>query len=168
MLALVPLAVAIFSWLAAPQAIGYVAADGSVFLKASGKGWLELTDWRADNGLNPLIIGDEIGKAPCMGKGSACWLDLPAGQFSVAPDMTDTLTDRSGEPCPTAAALVLAPNTGQQLVIHPCDYAGRGGAVIETDAGGPTIRTAEMQSGRAWTQPLYEKPARKRGQTQKP
>jgi competence protein ComEC len=167
-LALIPFAAAVFTWLSAPQAIGYVATDGSVFLKTVGKGWLELTDWRDDNGLNPLIIGDEIGKAPCMGNGSACWLDLPAGQFSVAPDMTDTLADRSDEPCPTAAALTLTPNTGQKLVIHPCDYAGKGGAVIEIRAGSPTLRTAKMQSGRAWTQPLYEKPARKRGQNSKP
>lgn len=167
-LALLPFAAAISAWLSAPQAVGYVASDGSVFLKAAGKGWLELTDWRRDNGLNPLIIGDEIGKAPCIGKGSACWLDLPAGQFSVAPDMTSTQADRSGEPCPTAAALTLAPNTGQQLVINPCDYAGKGGAVIEMGAGGPMIRAAKMQSGRAWTQPLYERPARKPAQSRKP
>lgn len=84
--AAVPAAAAVVLWLSAPQAVGYVADDGSVFLQAD-KEWLELTDWRADNGLNPLIIGDAITKAPCPGKGASCWLDVEAGQAIVEPNV---------------------------------------------------------------------------------
>jgi len=70
-LALGPFAAALALWLTAPRAVGYIASDGSVFLKAE-TGWLELTDWRSDNGLNPLIIGDEITRSRCPGKGAAC------------------------------------------------------------------------------------------------
>ena len=69
--ALIPVAAAIIVWLSAPQAVGYIADDGSVFLKRS-QGWVELKDWRGKNGLNPLIIGDVIEKSPCSDKGAAC------------------------------------------------------------------------------------------------
>jgi competence protein ComEC len=150
-LAAAPLAGMFFAWLSAPAPVGYIADDGSVFLKAEN-GWLELTDWRGRNGLNPLIIGDEIAKAPCPGKGQACTLDLPAGRFSVAPGEGEALAV-----CPSSAVLTftLAGNTTTTSV-RPCDHAGQGGAVLETAGGELKVRTAQKQSGRAWTQPLHE------------
>jgi competence protein ComEC len=150
-LALIPAAAAAFVWTTVPEPIAYVADDGSVFLKAE-TGWLELADWRSDNGLNPLIIGDEITKAPCAGKGAACDLDLPSGRFSVAaPEMSAVAN------CPTTAVLSFQPDGAASTPIQPCVYAGSGGAVIEAKQGAIKIRTAQMQSGRAWTQPLYQK-----------
>jgi competence protein ComEC len=151
-LALVPFAAAVVLWLTAPRAIGYVASDGSVFLKAA-TGWLELTDWRSDNGLNPLIIGDEIAKSPCPGKGAACEIDLPSGRFAIGPAAAPGATS-----CPTGSALTFTPAGRSPVAIEPCAYQGQGGAVIELGSNGARIRTAQMQSGRAWTQPLYERP----------
>jgi competence protein ComEC len=154
-LTLVPLTLATTAWLTAPQAVGYVANDGSVFLKAE-EGWLELTDWRGDNGLNPLIIGDDIRKSPCPGDGERCAIDSPNGEFAVAPN---TLNSPLG--CPTTAALTFTSPDDLALMVSPCAYAGQGGAVIELSADGPAIAAAKTQSGRAWTQPLYEKSQRK-------
>jgi competence protein ComEC len=151
-LAGIPLATSLVLWLSAPQPIGYVATDGSVFLKAE-KGWLELADWRSDNGLNPLIIGDDIRKAPCKGKGEACELKLPAGDFHVI-----STADVPAEGCKSAAALQFTPGVQNQTQIYPCAYIGLGGAVLESSDGRLHIRTAEKQSGRAWAQPLWEKP----------
>jgi hypothetical protein len=145
-------------WFRDPQPVGYVANDGSVFLKAE-QGWLELTDWRADNGLNPLIIGDDIRKGPCSGKGLACRIDTPAGQFAVAPDVAPP--PAPGAPCKTAAALIFTSRERGSAAINPCAYSGHGGAVLELSGRWLGIRTAQMQSGRAWTQPLYEKPPKR-------
>ncbi len=155
--AAIPTAAAIFLWLTAPQAVGYVADDGSVFLQ-DREGWVELADWRADNGLDPLIIGDDVHKASCRGKGAACWLDIPAGQAAVAaPDVA-----APGQNCPTASTLTLSPVTAAILKVRPCEFVGRGGAVIEQSADGNlALRPAQMQSGRAWTQPLYETPPKR-------
>ena len=150
--ALIPFSAAMAVWLTSPQAIGYVASDGSVFLKAE-KGWLELTDWRADNGLNPLIIGDEIAKASCPGKGAACSIGLPSGEFVVA-----AATAVPAGACPVSAMLSFTAKGDPPLSINPCAYVGKGGAVIEMGSGSPHIRIAQVQSGRAWTQPLYERP----------
>ncbi|HEX5006555.1 MAG TPA: ComEC/Rec2 family competence protein, partial [Hyphomonadaceae bacterium] len=155
-LAVAPILAAVAFWFAGPQPVGYVADDGSVFVKAE-QGWLELTDWRADNGLNPLIIGDDIRKSPCRGKGLACWIDTPSGQFAVAP----VASDEPGVSCPIAAVLTFSPTNGEPARINPCAYAGRGGAVLEFSGGRLGVRTAQMQSGRAWTQPLYEKPPKR-------
>ncbi len=151
--AAIPGAVAIAAWFTGPQAVGYVSNDGSVFLKAE-QGWLELADWRVENGLNPLIIGDDIRKAPCMGKGIDCWMDLPPGQFTVV-----SSSNLPAPPCPTSSALTLTPTeAAASFPIHPCEVIGKGGAAIEMAGANPQLRPAEMQSGRAWTQPLYEKP----------
>ena len=157
--ATVPLASAAVFWFAGPQPVGYVADDGSVFLKAD-KGWLELTDWRSDNGLNPLIIGDDIRKSPCRGKGLACWIDTPAGQFAVSPGL-DTRAAVPARPCPISAALTFSPASGEPASVNPCSYAGRGGAVLELSGDRLDVRVAQTQSGRAWTQPLYEKPPKR-------
>jgi hypothetical protein len=150
-LALVPFGAMLAAWLSGPQPVGYVANDGSVFLKDTA-GWLEITDWRADNGLNPLIIGDEIAKSPCPGKGLGCTLDLPSGRFAVAPD-----AGAARDGCPAAAALTFATRPGSDPeAIQPCVYVGEGGAVLELTGDRLNIRTAQKQSGRAWTQPLYE------------
>lgn len=154
-----PLGAAIAFWFAGPQPVGYVADDGSVFLKA-GQGWQELTDWRADNGLNPLIIGDDIRKSPCRGKGLACWIDTPSGQFAVAPDNAGESAGTVTRPCPISARLTFVSERSAPAALNPCAYVGRGGAVLELTGNRLGIRTAQMQSGRAWTRPLYEKPPR--------
>ena len=115
-------------------------------------GWLELTDWRADNGLNPLIIGDKIVKAPCPGKGGACSLDIIAGKAAIDPNPEPSSGD-----CPSSSLLSIQPASGERLMINPCEVVGRGGAAIDITSGALMLRTAQMQSGRAWTQPLYEK-----------
>lgn len=154
--AAVPVAAAVTLWLSGSQPVGYVADDGSVFLKAE-RGWLELVDWRADNGLNPLIIGDDIAKAPCPGKGMSCWLDVPAGQFSFS----EIGPRQSGGRCPANVALAFAPATGGGAAVNPCDYVDQGGAVLELAGGAFRIRTPQQQSGRAWTQPLYQRTLRR-------
>lgn len=154
--AALPAAVAVTLWLTAPQAAGYIADDGSVFLQ-DDQGWLELADWRGDNGLNPLIIGDEIGKAPCPGKGGACWLDVVAGQAIIEP-----AEGQSEAGCPTSSTLSIHSAGGSgSLSLRPCDAVGKGGAAIDMSGSQLTLRPAEMQSGRAWTQPLYRKPPKR-------
>jgi competence protein ComEC len=145
--AAIPFAAMLVAWLGAPQPVAYVATDGSVFLKAE-TGWTELTDWRGDNGLNPLIIGDEIAKSPCPGKGLRCTVDTLTGRFEIS-----GRRDLAPDGCPTSSVLTFAPDSGADpTVVHPCAYAGRGGAVLELRGDGLHIRTAEEQSGRAWTQ----------------
>ncbi len=152
-LAAIPGVLAGAMWLSAPQAVGYVANDGSVFLK-DGKGWIELIDWRADNGLNPLIIGDDVRKGPCAGKGAGCVVEVGFGRVEVMAG-----AQAAASACPSAATLQVTPRgAAAALVVQPCDHAGRGGAVIEGGGRSVQVRTAKMQSGRAWTLPLYERP----------
>lgn len=153
--AIPPAIAAVAFWIAAPQAVGYVADDGSVFLQQE-KAWLELTDWRSDNGLNPLIIGDVIEKASCPGKGAACWLNVDAGQAII-----EQVSQPAGDSCPTASRLTIHPSVTPSLTVDPCAAAGRGGAAIDSAGGVLTMRFAQMQSGRAWTQPLYAKPLKR-------
>jgi competence protein ComEC len=153
--ALPPAVAAIALWLTAPQAVGYIADDGTVFLQR-GKAWLELKDWRADNGLNPLIIGDVIEKAPCAGKGAPCSFDVDAGQA-----MVEQVSAPPPEGCPVSARLTLHSPTQQALTLEPCLFAGHGGAAIDSDAVKLTLRLPQKQSGRAWTQPLYAKPPKR-------
>ena len=139
-------------WLSAPQAVGYVADDGSVFLKRS-ESWVELTDWRGDNGLNPLIIGDVIDKSPCAGKGAACWLDVVAGQAEIAPGIAVEVGAAGA--CASRASLTLRPVKGEAMEVDPCAFAGKGGAVIDATADGLRLVPAQRQETRFWTQPLY-------------
>lgn len=152
--AAVPATAAVVLWLSAPQAVGYVADDGSVFLQAD-KAWLELSDWRSDNGLDPLIIGDAITKAPCPGKGASCWLDVEAGQAIVEPNVEAPIG------CPTSSTLTIHTEAGQALKLQPCATIGKGGAAVDSSDGALTLRPAQMQSGRAWTQSLYLKPPKR-------
>ncbi len=52
--------------------------------------------------------------------------------------------------------LPLALAAGAALTLHPCESAGQGGVAIDPASGRLTLRMAEKQNGRAWTQPLYE------------
>ncbi|MDP3495222.1 MAG: ComEC/Rec2 family competence protein [Hyphomonadaceae bacterium] len=151
----VPAVAAVAIWLSSPQAVGYVADDGSVFLQDENA-WLELSDWRTDNGLNPLIIGDQIVKAPCPGKGGACWLNVIAGQAMIEPDVKPAHQD-----CPSSSLLSIQSAAGDRLDVLPCEAIGKGGAAIDMSSDGLTLRPAQMQSGRAWTQPLYTKPPKR-------
>jgi competence protein ComEC len=148
--ALVPAAAAIAVWLSAPQAVGYVADDGSVFLKQP-ESWVELKDWRGDNGLNPLIIGDVIDKSPCPGKGAACALSVEAGEVEIAP----AAVPAGSGLCASAASLAIRPAGNAELRIDPCAFVGRGGAVIETTGEGLRLTPARRQENRMWTQALY-------------
>ncbi|HOY78986.1 MAG TPA: ComEC/Rec2 family competence protein [Hyphomonadaceae bacterium] len=153
--ALPPAIAAIALWVTAPQAVGYIADDGTVFLQRD-KAWLELKDWRADNGLNPLIIGDAIEKAPCMGKGAACKLDVDAGRAVV-----EQVSAPAPTGCPVSSRLIIHSLTQQALTVEPCSFVEHGGAAIDSDAGSLTLRLPQKQSGRAWTQPLYTKPPKR-------
>ena len=157
-LTVVPLAASIVLWIGEPQAAGYVATDGSVFLKAQ-RGWIELVNWRADNGLNPLIIGDDISKAPCAKTAEACEMDLPSGHFSIS-----GTAELPPEDCPSAAVLTFVPKDGASLLrIKPCAYVGRGGAVLKAGWRQAAIHAAPLEGLRAWSQPLWERPKRKTG-----
>lgn len=151
--AVIPAIAAVAVWLTAPQAIGYVADDGSVFLKQT-EGWTEITDWRAVNGLNPLIVGDVILKSPCPGKGATCSLAIEAGHAAITPALSVAPTASSA--CKSAAVLTLTPPNAPPLVIDPCASVGRNGAAIERLHDGTlTLRPARLQLNRPWTQPLY-------------
>ncbi len=150
--ALVPAMSAVAVWLTAPQAVGYVADDGSVFLKRA-ESWVELTDWRGDNGLNPLIIGDVIDKSPCPGKGAACSLDVLAGEAVIAPGTE--MQAGVANLCVSRASLTITPAEGDALRVDPCAFVTKGGAVMETAARGLRLAPAQRQENRLWTQPLY-------------
>ncbi len=171
--AAIPLAASIAVWLTAPQAIGYIADDGSVFLKRESD-WVEIKDWRGRNGLNPLIIGDVIAKAPCPGKGAACELDVLAGKAAIVPaEIATPISSAPDDPltaeitppanaappsaaCPTLATLTLTTPTGSRLSLDPCAYAGKGGAAIEIQNGALSLAPADPPHNRPWTQPLYK------------
>ena len=108
LIALIPLAFALASWTSSARPVGYIASDGTVFLD-SGGAWLELTDWRGRNGLNPLIIGDVIQKSPCPGKGAPCRLALPSGVFQIMPPETRSVQGQAPTPGSAFAALVSTP-----------------------------------------------------------
>jgi hypothetical protein len=109
-------------------------------------------DVAAENGLNPLIIGDEISKAPCAKKAETCELDLPAGVFSLM-----ERADMAPEGCPSSGVLRFVPSDGaRELTVEPCAYAGRGGAVIEAGWDRAGLRAAAPEGVRAWSEPLWE------------
>lgn len=150
--AIIPAATAITVWLTAPQAIGYVSNDGAVFLEQP-EGWVQLTDWRHENGLDPLIVGDDIGKSPCPGKGAACELQLLEGEASIAPSV---VTPAAG--CPSSATLTLSSEPGApELSVNPCLFANTGGAAIVRDGQQLALQPARPPAGRAWEQPLYRR-----------
>lgn len=159
--ALIPATAAVAVWLSAPQATGYIANDGTVFLKQT-EGWTELADWRGDNGLNPLIIGDVILKSPCPGKGAGCVLDVEAGQATItpvaAPAPTPALAPAATPAppaCKTSAQLTITSPTGPPLALAPCDLIGLGAVIERTAVGELVLTPADPQRNRPWTQPLY-------------
>jgi competence protein ComEC len=176
-LALIPAGVTLVLWLTGPQPAAYISADGTVYADNGGK-WIELTDWRRFNGLDPLIIGDDVSKADCPGKGAACRLQLTSGVFEVVPDPnapTEPLAKpRRGaksaarkpardqltpHPCPTKAELVFTPAVGDApLRFNPCDQSGgETGAAIEVGLSGAYIHRDTGQPGRPWSQPVRER-----------
>jgi hypothetical protein len=150
--AILPAAAAITVWLTAPQAIGYVSSDGAVFLEQP-EGWVQLTDWRHESGLDPLIVGDDIGKSPSPGKGAACELQLLDGAASIAPSAAAPATG-----CPSAATLTLSSEAGApELSVNPYQFANAGGAAIVRDGQQLALQPAIPSTGRAWEQPPYRK-----------
>lgn len=148
--AIIPATAAVIVWLSASQAVGYIADDGSVFLKRASS-WVELKDWRGKNGLNPLIIGDAIDKSPCSDKGAACTLPFEAGQAEIIPTAEASLTPG----CPINATLKLTTPPASDLAINPCDSIGRGGAAIESQNGKLSLAPANNALSRPWAQQLY-------------
>jgi competence protein ComEC len=175
-LAVIPACVTVALWLTAPQPAAYISADGTVYAGNDGA-WVELTDWRRFNGLDPLIVGADVAKANCPGKGATCRLQLKSGVFEIAPDPNapteplpkpkrgekaarkparDQLTPR---PCPSKAELVFTPPGGEApLRFNPCDQSGAAtGAVIEVGLSGARIRRDTGQPGRPWSQAVRER-----------
>ena len=146
----IPAAIAVAVWLSAPQPVGYIADDGSVFLKRPD-GWVELKDWRGRNGLNPLIIGDVIRKSPCSDKGAACSLPFIAGEAEIVPNAETP----PGAACPINATLKLISSNQTQLAIDPCQSMGRGGAAIESQGGTLSLAPANNARDRPWARQLY-------------
>lgn len=167
-LAAAPAAVAIVLWLSGPQPAAYIATDGSVYARTQ-TGWVVLKDWRRFNGLDPLLIGDDVGPANCPGKGVACRLALKHGEIEIVPAPTTNDPSRASpaaeeqtkplapKPCPSQSVLRFTPSSGRQaLAIDPCAYA-EAGAVIETGLSGPHIRAGLSQTGRPWGQPVRQR-----------
>ena len=149
--AIIPASAAVTVWLTTPQAVGYIANDGAVFLPLESS-WVELTDWRTENGLDPLIIGDAKEKSPCPGKGQACELSLKAGSASIQPT-----TGEASATCPSPARLILRDASGATIEIDPCAYSGKGGATIMFDGSRLTVQPADASGERPWEQPLLRK-----------
>ena len=149
--ALIPVTAAIVVWLSAPQAVGYIADDGSVFLKR-WQGWVELKDWRGKNGLNPLIIGDVIEKSPCSDKGAACAVPFEAGSAEIIPAKEARVIPG----CPVDATLRLVASNTHALSVNPCNSMGKGGAAIESLGGKLSFAPAENARDRPWSQQLYK------------
>jgi competence protein ComEC len=151
-LSILPASAAVAVWFTTPQAVGYVANDGAVFLPQE-KAWIEITDWRVENGLDPLIIGDAKEKSPCPGKGQACELTLSTGMAIIEP-----VTGVASDTCPTPARLFMRPEaTAQAIEIDPCLYSGKGGAAIVFDGATLSVQPAGSSNERPWEQPLYRK-----------
>jgi competence protein ComEC len=174
-LALIPATIAAVLWLTGPQPAAYISADATVYAGDHGK-WIELTDWRRFNGLDPLIGGDEVSKADCPGKGAACRLTLTSGVYEISPDpnasidieparkrgarQKDTRPKRdqlTPHPCPSKAELLFTPSGGAPLRLNPCSQSGATGAVIEVGLKGAHIRKDDGQPGRPWSQPVRER-----------
>lgn len=149
--AIIPASAAVTVWLTTPQAVGYIANDGAVFLPLESS-WVELTDWRTENGLDPLIIGDAKEKSPCPGKRQACELSLKAGSASIQPT-----TGEASATCPSPARLILRDASGATIEIDPCAYSGKGGATIMFDGSRLTVQPADASGERPWEQPLLRK-----------
>ena len=149
--ALIPVTAANAVWLSAPQAVGYVADDGSVFLERLSS-WVELKDWRGKNGLNPMIIGDVIEKSTCSDNGAACALPFEAGQAEIIPVAEAPV----GAACPINATLRLIGSNQSQLAIDPCESMGKGGAAIESQSGVLSLAPADNAINRPWAQRLYK------------
>jgi hypothetical protein len=125
---------------------------------------VELTDWRGNNGLNPLIIGDVIDKTPCPGKGAACSLEAEVGVVDIVPGpAAEAPIDAS---CASTSMLVIQPVFSDPVEVNPCEFVPRGGAAIEMSAAGIQLVPAQRQENRLWTQPLYA-PVRKLPKTAK-
>lgn len=178
LLALVPAIFAVAAWTSAPTPVAYVARDGAVFVKA-GEQWLEMTDWRSENGLDPLAIKGAKAKSPCPGKGQPCRIEQPYGAYEIVdadsgampapfalPPTSPLSGQRSGlrgeggKParppkrlaCPSPVRLEFKAADGSApLRIDPCEIAKQGGAVLETTSPGRRLRIAPPDTGRPWS-----------------
>lgn len=173
LVSLVPAVVASILWAQSPVTTGYVSADGSVFLKAE-EGWVELTEWRGENGLNPLGVRGPLKRDPCgrprrRPDPQFCSVELPSGVFSFErlpaaepqADAAATSSAGSAGTCPTTAPLLFRPKArpeqgAQQqewpeITLHPCILAGQGGAVIGVRFDGEVaIATQRVERNRPW------------------
>lgn len=158
--AIVPAAIAAASWIVEPLPAGYIAADGSVFLRTSA-GWTELTAWRQENGLNPLAMRTRPERACRQKKGEAprlCTVETAVGRFTLAPvarDETPALAAGAAVEKPLACPSIwrlhyVSAIGGPELVINPCDFVGKGGAVLELTSAYSRIRT-ETAGNRPWS-----------------
>ena len=101
LVALVPSALAVSAWLSAPEPAAYVARDGAVFVRGPDA-WIELTDWRLENGLDPLSIDDHKAPSPCPGKAARCRIERDYGAFEIVPAEPGELA-RAPPPSPPPA-----------------------------------------------------------------
>ncbi len=168
LLAIIPAAAAVISWVAEPLPAGYISTDGTVFLRSGGE-WAEVTTWRGENGLNPLALRSKPSPACKTRKGEApapCAIDGPAGRFEViaAPGINPTTVSPAAAdsgrqkpkpppPCPSAHRLRYTSSVGgPELTIDPCEFAARGGGVLELTPAYSRVRT-ERQPSRPWSPP---------------
>lgn len=179
LLSLAPLAAAGWVWAQAPRTAAYVAGDGSVFVRAE-TGWIEMTDWRGANGLDPMAVRDAKSKEPCPGRQAACAFAGRYGRWRVetlgpealsvretAPAGVVTAIDAaaptSGQgrarqpkpkfaPCPPLARIVFTPAGGPDAAFDPCALGKAGGAAIEVREGRAWARQGGSDAARPWGQ----------------
>jgi len=184
LVAVVPACFAAVSWVAEPLPAGYIATDGSVFLRTA-EGWAELTAWRQENGLNPLSLRSKPFRACKTRKGeppSPCVIETAAGRFEVRPvasvaaltsasrpaidppsqssTATTAANGRSRAPpkqvCPSQVRLYFTSGRGgPPLVIDPCEVAPQGGGVLELTRSYSRVRT-ERLAQRPWSGPALK------------
>lgn len=152
-LALVPAAAL---WAGSQRPVGYVGADGSLFLQRDD-GWVEFSDWRVGDALTPLSLRDDLVSSDCRPLEAACLVTNELGRIEVravefgASTLGD-LDDTGHAGCRdkrTAIELVAA--GGQAVGVDPCRLGGRTSVEVFWDDGDLRLRERRLQTGRLWS-----------------
>jgi competence protein ComEC len=157
LVALIPAAVALGAWLMEPLPAGYISTDGSVFLRTD-EGWAEVTTWRGENGLNPLVLRSKPLRACRVRKGQPpepCMIETASGRFMIGPaaDAAASPAQPAPSSCPSSWRLTYQSVAGgPPLSINPCDIAGKGGGVLELTPTYSRVRTSVVEQ-RPWSPP---------------
>jgi competence protein ComEC len=144
LVALAPLAGAVGLWVTAPRTAALVAGDGTVFVRAE-EGWIELTDWRGENGLDPMTVRGAKSKPDCAGRGAACELGGRYGTWRVEPvagGAMEALAVAQAEAARVEAERVEAARLEAARATDPAGTVAAG-----RDAGGPPLGAPAPDAG---------------------